>query len=178
MNKVKFGLKNVYYAVYANGAYGTPKALNGAVNLTLDAEGDISKFFADNTTYFQRAANNGYSGSLEAALITDEFRQDVLGEVLTDDGVLEEHQDASPKAFALGFQIDGDANNTKFWLMNVAATRPSTEASTIEDSIEVKTDTLNINATSNDDGITIRRTTATTDSNVVEDWFTNPEIEA
>ena len=84
-NKVKFGLSEVHIAKITygeNGAitYGTPFALPGAVNLTLDPEGESADFFADNTKYFSEYANQGYSGSLEIALINDEFRTQILGE--------------------------------------------------------------------------------------------------
>ena len=39
-NKVKYGLSNCYYAVLdeTTGTYGTPVAMPGAVNLSLDQE--------------------------------------------------------------------------------------------------------------------------------------------
>lgn len=48
------------------------------------------------------------------------------------------------KDFALGFQIDGDKTNRKYWYYNVSAQRPSTTGQTIETSKEPSTDTLNI----------------------------------
>ena len=51
-----------------------------AVNLTMDAQGDTSTFYADNMAYYVAAANGGYSGTLEVALIPDSFRTDVLKE--------------------------------------------------------------------------------------------------
>lgn len=154
-NKVKFGLSNVHiakitYGTDSNGlptiTYGSPFALPGAVNLTLDAEGDVADFFADNTKYFSSAANNGYSGSLEVAMINDTFRTTILGETTDSKGALIENKDDTIADFALGFQIEGDSKNRRFWFYNVTATRPSTSSQTIETSKEPVTDTLNITA--------------------------------
>lgn len=150
-NKVKFGLSNVHIATITygeNGAitYGTPFALPGAVNLTLDPEGESADFFADNTKYFNAYSNQGYSGSLEIALINDAFRTQILGETTDSNGAVFENKDDTVKDFALGFQIDGDQNNRKYWFYNVSASRPSTSSQTIENSKEPVTDTLNITA--------------------------------
>ena len=72
-NKIKYGLRSVYYAVATTGTggaltYATPVAIPGAVNLSLSAEGDTTPFYADDVVYWQGTANNGYSGSLEIAL--------------------------------------------------------------------------------------------------------------
>lgn len=151
-NKVKFGLSNVHIAkiTYGEGGaitYGTPFALPGAVNLTLDPEGDAADFYADNTKYFTASANQGYSGSLEIALINDTFRTTILGESVDRNGALIENKDNTISDFALGFQINGDQNDRKYWLYSVSAARPSTSSQTIESSKEPVTDTLDITAT-------------------------------
>ena len=150
-NKVKFGLSNVHIAPITAAStsgftYDTPFALPGAVNLTLDPEGESADFFGDNIKYFSEYANQGYSGSLEIAMITDEFRTKILGESTDSNGAMFESTNDTIKDFALGFQIDGDKANRKFWFYNVSAARPSTSSSTIETSKEPTTDTLNITA--------------------------------
>lgn len=151
MNKVKFGLSNVHIApitseTSASISYGTPFALKGAVNLSLDPAGESADFFGDNTKYFNSFANQGYSGSLEIALTSDEFRKQILGEIEDSNGALIESSDDTIKNFALGFQIDGDKTNRKYWLYNVSAQRPATNSQTIETSKNPVTDTLNITA--------------------------------
>lgn len=176
MNKVKYGLKNVHYATITEtqGAitYGTPVAIPGAVNLTLDAEGDITPFYADNITYFQSAANNGYSGELEIALIPDSFRTDILNETLSENKLVAEYANDMPKPFALGFQIDGDENETLYWFYNVTPTRPSTSSSTVEDVITPITDTMSITATPRATDSLVRvKSGAETDAAVKSAWF-------
>src|SRR5699024_4085151 len=96
MGKVKFGLSNVHIAKLSRGedgeiTYGTPFKVPGAVNLSLDAEGDNEPFYADNIKYYESYANNGYSGDLEIAKIPDEFYEQILGQTIDSAGGLVEN---------------------------------------------------------------------------------------
>ena len=88
-NKVKYNLKNVHYAVATTGGYSTPVAMSGAVNITLSPKGDDYVFYADGLRYFEYHTNNGYEGTLEMALIPEDFRTTILGEVSTGGKVFE-----------------------------------------------------------------------------------------
>lgn len=150
-NKVKYGLKNVYYAVATlsdNGSatYGTPVRWPGAVNLSLDAEGDVTKFRADNIDYWVGQSNNGYSGDFESALIPESFKTDVLGYITDTNGNLFEDAGASTKPFALLFQFEGDENATRHVLYNCTASRPSVSGQTTEETIEPQTETTSLTA--------------------------------
>lgn len=153
-NKIKYGLKNVYYAVATIAAdnsatYDTPVAFPGAVSISLDAEGDTSTFYADNIAYYVTASNNGYSGSLEMARITDAFCEDILGEVTNStSGLTYEIQDHEPVHFALMFQFEGDDKATRHVIYNCVATRPSVAGSTKEETIEPQTESVDLTATS------------------------------
>lgn len=153
-NKVKYGLKNVHYAVATIDAsthaatYSTPVAFPGAVSLSLDPEGELTPFRADNVDYWVGNSNNGYSGDLEMALITDSFRKDVLGYTDDDNGVLVENKDVEAVHFALMFQFEGDQKATKHVLYNCTSTRPSAAGETTAETIEPQTETVTITASS------------------------------
>lgn len=153
-NKVKYGLKNVYYAVAhiaaTNGTatYDTPVAWPGAVELSLDPEGETSKFYADNIAYAQFSANAGYSGSFESALIPESFKTGVLGEVADTTGVIYEKAEGSAQPFALLFQFEGDDSATRHVLYNCVASRPSISGSTTEESIEAQTESVDLTVSS------------------------------
>jgi len=153
-NKVTFGISNVYYAVATLGTnnsatYATPVAFPGAVSLTLSAEGETSNFYADNIAYYVTNSNNGYSGSLEMADISDSFAADILGEIQNGtSGLKYELQDAEPVHFALMFQFDGDDKNVRHVIYNCVASRPDVASSTKEETIEPQTKTIDITATS------------------------------
>ncbi len=148
-NKVKFGLSNVHIAkmiLEEDGTitYDTPFAIPGAVNLSLDAEGEETPFYADNVKYYSSYANNGYSGDLEIADIPEEFRIKILGEKKDKNGALIESSDVEIAPFALMYQIEGDQSGRRCVYYNTTVSRPSSEASTVEESKEPKTDTLSI----------------------------------
>lgn len=173
-NKIMYGIKNVYYAVLNGTEYGTPTALNGAVSINLEAQGDINNFYADDTVYWKGVANNGYEGDLELALIPDDFRTAVLGETTDDNGLLVENESAIPKTFALMFEFTGDANARRHVFYSCIATRPAVNSSTKEDAIEPQTQTLTISATANADGY-VKASAETSAANYAQ-WFTQVQL--
>lgn len=151
-NKIKYGIKNVYYAVAtiaADGSatYAAPKPLPGAVNMSLEPQGETNPFYADNIVYYTSIANNGYEGDLELAKIPEDFYKDVLGYAVDANGALYEDANASVVHFALLFQFEGDAHAKRHVLYNCTAARPSISGATKEEGITPQTETLTITAT-------------------------------
>ena len=149
-NKIKFGLKNVHYATITDLdgviTYGTPVWLPGAVSLVLNPKGEKSEFYADDMAYFVQTANQGYEGTLEIALIPDEFRIAVLKDEVDKNGVLFENAEAVAVPMALLYEFSGDTKATRHVNYNVTVARPSVEGGTKTATIEPKTETLNITA--------------------------------
>lgn len=161
-NKIKYGLKNVYYAIATIGTnnsatYATPVAFPGAVALSMDAQGEQTKFFADNIPYWVGNSNSGYEGTLEVAKVIDSFKKDVLGYIKDGKDVYVENANADAVHFALIFQFEGDVKATRHVLYNCVATRPAASGNTKEETITPETETLNITAT------TIYNSTLSTD---------------
>ena len=176
-NKIKYNLKNVHAAKLTVGedgsfTYETPKAIPGAVSISLDAEGDSSPFYADGIVYFRSVSNNGYSGDLEIAPIPEWFRTEILKETLDKNGVLVERSDiAETEKFALLFEFDGDVNAIRHVLYNCTASRPSIESETKEDTIEPGTETLSLTADPRSDGLVKSRTGDTTSEETYNGWY-------
>ena len=179
-NKVKFNLKNVHAAklteTVADGvtsfSYGTPRAIPGAVSISLDAEGESSPFYADGIVYFRSVTNNGYSGDLEMALVPEWFRTEILQEELDAKGVLiEKSGNRESVKFALLFEFDGDINCIRHVLYNCTSSRPSIESETKEDTIEPGTEKLSITADPRADGLVKARTGDTTDAVTYANWY-------
>lgn len=174
-DKVKFGVKNVHYAMLASmdpPTYGTPVAIPGAVSLSLQANGGSNPFYADNMQYFVTVTNNGYNTDLEVALFPKQFMEDVFGnQESTTDKVVTENATIQPKPFALLFQEEGDQTGTNFALYNCTATRPSRTLATTTDSTTPQTQTSSIAASPLPDGRTMAYTTEDTPAAVKAGWY-------
>ena len=152
-NKIKYGLKNVYFALATiatdgTATYATPVAFPGAVSLSLEPQGDNTPFYADNIVYWVGNGNNGYQGDLEVALVPDTFKKTILGEIQDAKAVLVEDMNAPINHFALLFQFEGDSKATKHVFYNCTASRPAAAGTTKGESVEPATETITITATS------------------------------
>ena len=178
-NKVKFNLKNVHYAkmtVNTQGVitYATPVHIPGAVSLSLDPQGESSPFYADGIVYYRSTNNNGYSGTLEMALIPDAFRKDILQETEDTKGVLvEDATEREQVHFALLFEFDGDKTGVKHVMYNATANRMSISSSTKEDTITPVTESLTINCDPRESDMLVKaRTGDSTDDETYNGWYT------
>lgn len=176
-NKVKFGLKNAHYALLTINddgtvTFGTPVPIPGSVSLTMDAQGETEPFYADNIAYYVAAANDGYSGTFEVAIIPDSFRVDVLHETL-DEGsqVLVENVNNQTSAFALMFEFQGDQKAIRHVLYNCTCGRPSVSSQTTTNTKTPVTETMNLTATALPNGNVKAKTTANTSQAAYNNWY-------
>lgn len=174
-NKVTYGLKNTHYAIITDDgtkiSYGTPAALPGATELTLDANGDGIEFYADDTKYFSADNNQGYTGKLTIAKLTEAFEKDVFG--LDDSkGVSTENANSKIKRIALMFEFDGDQKATRHLLFNVSLSRPGDGSKSKEDKVDVNTQELEFTAAPDPySGDVKTKTNSATPEEVYNAWY-------
>lgn len=177
--RVRYNIKNVHYALATQGTggaltYGTVKSLPGAVSIALEASGEEFTEYADGVEWFKQALNNGYSGPLELEELTDDFRQDCLGEEKDLADVMFENSKAVMHEFALGFQFDYADDPTvtgkRTWLFRCKASRPGISGSTKTDTIDPAHESVTINAMPriNDDYV---KASAVSTSSKYANWF-------
>ena len=153
-NKIKFGLKNTHYAVVTEttnpstgvvtSSYGTVKAWLGSVNLTLDAAGEDTPFYADDSVYAMLTSNSGYTGTFESALIPEDVNLNVLGQTKTSDGLVTETNKDIKKYIAIMTEFQGDESGRRYVFYRCMLTRPSVTSQTTEAAATPQTDTVNI----------------------------------
>ena len=170
-NKVLFGLSNVHFALVTIGpdgtaTFGEPHKQPGAVNLTLDPNGSVTPFYADNMIYYQAPANQGYTGTLEMALFDDWFHMNVLGDTKDSNGVMVENANANPQPFAILYEVQGDKTAARRVLYYVTVERGSETAATKTTSmimtVSALPGTMNVKA----------YTTEDVDAETFNSWYT------
>ena len=172
-SKVKFGLDNLYYAekqANTSQPYKTPVAIPGAVSISLEPQGDMVKFYADNGVYWQSTANNGYEGDIEVAKLPETFLTSVLGYTAGSNRVTAEFDNVEPKEFALLFEFSGDDNHTRYAFYNCVAQRPNIASSTTNETKEPLTETITISAVGGSDHIV--KGACETGATAYTNWFT------
>lgn len=176
-NKVLFGLSNVHFAIVTVGAdgvasFGEPHKQPGAVNLTLDPNGSVTPFYADNMIYYQAPANQGYTGTLEMALFDDWFHLNVLGDTKDSNGVMVENSNASPKPFAMMYEVQGDQKAARRVLYYVTVERGSETAATKGETTEPQTTSMNITVSPLPGSMNVKAyTTEDVDSETFNNWY-------
>lgn len=179
-NKIKYGLSDCYYAVATiatdgTATYGSPKPIPGAVNLSLEPQGENTPFYADNIVYYVTSTNQGYQGDFEMAVVPESFKKDILGYITDGKDILFENAEAEAVHFALIFRFQGDLRATKHVLYNCTVTRPTQAGATKTDTVEPQTETLTITATTIKNSVLGKNvvkaeTVADSNAGVYSDW--------
>ena len=150
MDKMLFGFRNIYYALYneVTDDYDTPVHIAGGVNLTLAANSSNSTFYADDSPYVSMYSNNGFTGTIDLANLDDDFLINVMGYEKDDGGGLVQLSNSIAKSFALIFELtgtEGTIYRTIFYYCSIGISDYKQE--TIADSVVLSAKTLPITVT-------------------------------
>lgn len=149
-NIIEYGICNVHYAKITNSGlsgtytYDTPKKLEGAVSITISPIGESTSLYGDNVELMEIATNGGYDGTISFLNINNDFRKDILGEIVDTAGVQIEESTAKPSEFALMFEFDGDVNETRHVLYRCKCKRPNLSSKTQTNTVEHETQELSL----------------------------------
>lgn len=152
-NKLTFGLSKVAFAVATIAAdgtatYATPVENPGAISLSMDPQGDLRPFRADNMDYYVFDDFTGYQGDLEVARFIDSVMSAIWHEAAaTGNAIKYEATGLEAVHFALLFEFKNDAKRTRHVFYNCVGTRPSVASATTGETIEPQTQTSTITAT-------------------------------
>jgi phi13 family phage major tail protein len=151
-NLVQFGLSNIAIAQLEEGengatpTWGTPVMWPGAVSISMDAAVEEAAKYADNRRYWGQYIDQGYTGELEVMQMLEAFATMALGWYVDELGGLVERNNGIKSNFAIMGQFEGDKHGARWVLYNCQAGKPSSEASTTEDTTEPETQTIPYNA--------------------------------
>ena len=129
-DKVLFNLKNAHYAKHkvtgedGTITFDTPVAIPGSVSLSLDAEGEVTKFYADGIVYYVCQSNNGYSGDFEVAMFPEQMMLDIWGMTKSKNGLIVENANVKPASFALLFEVDATQPGASMFCTTVPPRAP------------------------------------------------------
>lgn len=181
MGRVRFGFSQLHYAKATEGAggaltYGTPKAIPGAKQMSLAPAGSQINEPADNTIWWSKMTNDGYTGSIEFedTASADEFMADVNGHTVDNAGGTLEKASDEPAEFAVlaQFELSGGTEvGKRVCFYRCVASRPNVEAQTTEPgSIPIATNVVNITALPRLNDAAVKYTAPSTASNYAT-WF-------
>lgn len=148
-NKVLFGFKDLYigtYEVDSNGdvTMGSPYHQKGAVGFSPEEQGDNYTFYADDSAYFSYYSSGTFEGDLVVARFDDAFKKQFLGYVELDDGGLAQIKNAKKPDVYIMFEVQGNEGPERLIYYNGSMGGITREFATIEDNIEVQTETISI----------------------------------
>lgn len=177
VNKLTYGLSNVHvWPITATSdqgvpTYGTKIKVPGAKEISLSAEGETIKFYADNIIYWAAEANNGYSGTLTIVRIPEAFAEQILKQIKDVNGALVEDADATGVEFAMAFEFEGDINKKRHIFYRCTAGRPEVSSKTKEENIEPNTQEISINAIPRLDNHFVKATVEDASSSAYDSWY-------
>lgn len=179
-NKVIFGVSNLHVGLYnvsttGTVTLGTPYALPGTVNISIEPDSEETKFYADNVVYWSSYSDNGLTGEIENAFFTDDFKTKFMNYKSLSNGGVAQIKGMQNKPVYFAFQAEGDKEARRGIFYNVTLGQITREYSTTEDTTEPATATLPF--TVNGDNATgVTRAAFTEGASAYSTLFTSPPV--
>ena len=118
------------------------------MSMEMQAQGDVNKIRADGIDYIVANSNNGYTGTLNFVMISDQFRVDNLAEkVDITSGIQYEDAYSIPTPFALMGEFKGDAEGIRWIYYNCTASRPNQAGDNKDNQKDPDTESLSVTVT-------------------------------
>lgn len=177
-NKVLYGFKDLYigtYEVDSDGdvTMGSPYHQKGAVGFSPEEQGENYTFFADDSAYYSYYTSGTFEGDLVVARFDDAFKKQFLGYIELDDGGIAQIKNALKPNIYIAFEVQGNEGPERVIFYNGSMGGITREFATIEESIEVQTESVSI--TINGDAETgMSKVSYSQDKSGFETLFTNP----
>lgn len=151
-NKVLFGFKELYFGTFTENADGSvtmgePYHQRGAVGFSPEEQGSDYIFYADDGPYFSYYTSGTQQGDLVVARFDREFRKQFMKEVELDDGGIAQIKNVVKPSIYLAFETQGNEGPERVIFYNGAMGGISREYATIEDQVEVQTESMPITFT-------------------------------
>lgn len=145
-NKVRFGLKNltIFFRNSEDTGWGSPISIPGVVQCNRTPQTNTTDFYADDILYFQAMADSGDEIELEAALIPDSVKAQMLGWTTDSNGALVRVAGGTRKEFAMAFETAGDSKKRRKVIYSCLAAVPNDNNQTKGESVTVQTETLTV----------------------------------
>ena len=179
-NKVIFGVSQLHVGLYNVSTagvvtLGTPFAVPGTVNISLEPDSEEQKFYSDNKVYWSGYSDNGLTGEIENAFFSDEFKTKFMNYKALSNGGIAQIKGVKNKPVYFAFQAEGDEHARRGIFYNVTLGQITREYSTTEDSVEPATATLPF--TVNGDNATgVTRVAFTEGAAAYSTLFTSPPV--
>lgn len=151
-NKVLFGFKELYFGTFTENADGSvtmgePYHQRGAVGFSPEEQGSDYIFYADDGPYFSYYTSGTQQGDLVVARFDREFRKLFLKEVELDDGGIAQIKNVVKPSIYMAFETQGNEGPERVIFYNGAMGGITREYATIEDQVEVQTESMPITFT-------------------------------
>ena len=148
-DKVLFGFSDLYvgtYSVSTGGTVtlGTPYHQAGAVGWSPEEDSEEYNFYADNIAYYTEFTGGKISGDLVVARYDDQFKKNFLGYGTTTGGGIAKVKGASKPKIYMMFEVQTDTDPIRAIYYNGSLGNITREFSTIEESREVATESLQV----------------------------------